>query len=209
MASTRVIVEALADGVVEDPETVQRYLRTAQRDVQSLTLLIDDLFDLAQMDAGGLKLERRPTSIADLISDTLESFTVLARQRDVILSGGAEPGVDPALVDARQIGRVLANLIGNALRHTPPGGAVTLRAWPVAGRVQVEVADTGEGIPSEDLPRVFERFYRGEKSRSRATGGSGLGLAIAKAIVEAHAGQIWVESQPGEGARFSFFLPRA
>ncbi len=208
LASTRLIVEALADGVVEDPATAQRYLRTAQRDVQSLTLLIDDLFDLAQMDAGGLRLDRQPNSIADLISDAIESFSVLAQQRNVALSGGAEPGVDPALVDARQISRVLANLVGNALRHTPTGGAVTVRAWPVDGCVQVAVADTGEGIPSEDLSRVFERFYRGEKSRSRATGGSGLGLAIAKAVVEAHDGQIWAESQPGQGARFSFSIPR-
>jgi len=208
LASTRLIVEALADGVVEDPATAQRYLRTAQRDVQSLTLLIDDLFDLAQMDAGGLRLDRQPNSIADLISDAIESFSVLAQQRNVALSGGAEPGVDPALVDARQISRVLANLVGNALRHTPAGGAVTVRAWPVDGCVQVAVADTGEGIPSEDLSRVFERFYRGEKSRSRATGGSGLGLAIAKAVVEAHDGQIWAESQQGQGARFSFSIPR-
>jgi signal transduction histidine kinase len=204
LASTRVIVEALADGVVDDPETAQRYLRTAQRDIQSLTLLIDDLFDLAQMDAGGLKLERQPASISDLVADTVESFAALARQRDVALSGSAEPGVDPVLVDARQIGRVLANLVGNALRHTPAGGAVTLHAWPAGDRVCVEVTDTGDGIPAADVPRVFERFYRGEKSRSRATGGSGLGLAIAKAIVEAHGGQIWVESQPGQGARFSF-----
>lgn len=208
LASTRVIVEALADGVVEDPETAQRYLRTAQRDIQSLTLLIDDLFDLAQMDAGGLKLERQPASLAGLIADTVESFSALAGQRGVALRGSAEPGVDPALVDARQISRVLANLVGNALRHTPAGGAVTVRAWPVDGCVQVEVADTGEGIPSEDLARVFERFYRGEKSRSRATGGSGLGLAIAKAVVEAHDGQIWAESQPGQGARFSFSIAR-
>lgn len=209
LASTRVIVEALADGVIEDPETAQRYLRTAQRDIQSLTLLIDDLFDLAQMDAGGLKLDRQPTSMAGLVADTVESFTALAQQRGVTLSGGAEPGVDPALVDARQIGRVLANLVGNALRHTPAGGAVTVQARLLDGRIQVEVADSGDGIPAEDLPRVFERFYRGEKSRSRATGGSGLGLAIAKAIVEAHGGKIAVDSRPGEGAHFSFFLPRA
>ncbi len=207
LASTRVIVEALADGVVDDPEMAQRYLRTAQRDIQSLTLLIDDLFDLAQMDAGGLKLERQPASISDLVADTVESFTALARQRDVALSGSAEPGVDPALLDARQIGRVLANLVGNALRHTPAGGAVTVLAKPAAGRVQIEVSDTGQGVSPQDLPHVFERFYRGEKSRSRATGGSGLGLAIAKAIVDAHGGQIWVESQPGQGARFVFTLP--
>lgn len=209
LASTRVIVEALADGVVEDPATAQRYLRTAQRDVQSLTLLIDDLFDLAQMDAGGLKLERQPASMADLIADTVESFSALAGQRGVALRCSAEPGVDPVLVDARQIGRVLANLVGNALRHTPAGGAVTVQARPLANRIQVEVSDSGDGIPAEDLPRVFERFYRGEKSRSRATGGSGLGLAIAKAIVEAHGGEIAVDSRPGDGARFSFFLPRA
>jgi signal transduction histidine kinase len=209
LASTRVIVEALADGVVDDPETAQRYLRTAQRDIQSLTLLIDDLFDLAQMDAGGLKLERQPTSMASLITDTVESFTALAGQRGVTLSGSTDPGVDPVLVDARQIGRVLANLADNALRHTPAGGAVTVHARPLAHGIQVEVGDSGDGIPADDLPRVFERFYRGEKSRSRATGGSGLGLAIAKAIVEAHGGQITVESRPGEGARFSFFLPRA
>lgn len=209
LTSTRVIVEALADGVIDDPETAQRYLHTAQRDIQLLTLLIDDLFDLAQMDAGGLVLERQPASISDLVSDSVESFAALADQRGVTLSGSAEPGVDPALVDARQIGRVLANLVGNALRHTPAGGEVNVLAKPVAGRVQIEVSDTGQGISPQDLPHVFERFYRGEKSRSRATGGSGLGLAIAKAIVEAHGGQIWVDSQPGKGARFTFYLPYA
>ncbi len=209
LASTRVIVEALADGVVEDPETAQRYLRTAQRDIQSLTLLIDDLFDLAQMDAGGLKLERRPTSIAELAADAVDSFTALAWQRDVTVDASAEPGVAASQVDARQISRVLANLVDNALRHTPPGGAVSVRVQPAAGGVQVHVADTGAGIAAEDLPHVFERFYRGEKSRSRATGGSGLGLAIARAIIEAHGGRIWVESQPGHGARFVFTLPLA
>ncbi len=209
LASTRVIVEALADGVVDDPETAQRYLRTAQRDIQSLTLLIDDLFDLAQIDAGGLKLERRPTSIVELAADAVDSFTALARQRDVIVDASAEPGVAAVQVDARQISRVLANLVDNAVRHTPPGGAVRVRIQPAASGMQVHVADTGAGIAAEDLPHVFERFYRGEKSRSRATGGSGLGLAIAKAIVEAHGGRIWVESQPGHGARFVFTLPLA
>jgi signal transduction histidine kinase len=208
LASTRVIVEALADGLVDDPDTVQRYLRTAQRDIQSLSLLIDDLFDLAQMDAGGLRLDLQPAAISDLVSDTLESFAALAEQRGVVLAGGAEPGVDPVLIDARLIGRVLANLVGNALRHTPAGGTVAVRAWPVDGQVQVEVNDTGEGIAAEDVGRVFERFYRSEKSRSRATGGSGLGLAIAKGIIEAHGGRIGVEGQPGQGARFYFTVMR-
>jgi signal transduction histidine kinase len=207
LASIRAIVEALADGVVDDPETVDRYLRTAKREIGSLSLLIDDLFELAQLEAGGLRLELVPNSISDLLSDTMESFSELAARQDVALEGSATPGVDPVLMDAQQIGRVLSNLLGNALRHTPAGGAVRVRAIRTAESVRVEINDTGEGIDAEDLPHVFERFYRGEKSRSRATGGAGLGLAIAKGIVEAHGGQIGVDSAPGEGTRFFFTLP--
>ncbi len=208
LASTRVIVEALADGMVEDPDTVQRYLRTAQRDIQSLSTLIDDLFALAQLDAGGLRLDRRPVAISDLVSDTLESFHTLAEQRGVALEGHVAPGSDPVFVDAQQVSRVLANLVSNALRHTPGSGTVRVAAEPMDGHVRVAVSDTGEGITPADFPRVFERFYRGEKSRSRSTGGSGLGLAIARGIVEAHGGQIWVESEPVAGASFCFTLPK-
>jgi two-component system sensor histidine kinase BaeS len=109
-------------------------------------------------------------------------------------------------MDSGQIGRVLANLIGNALRHTPPAGTVEVRAWLEGGEARVSVRDTGTGIDAANLPRVFERFYRGEKSRSRASGGSGLGLAIAKGIIEAHDGRIWAESAPGQGATFTFAL---
>ena len=147
--------------------------------------------------------------ISDLISDTLESFMAQALDKNVVLSGMAAPGVDPVYADARQIGRVLSNLVGNALRHTPAGGSVTVHAYVAASGVLVEVSDSGEGIRPDDLPHVFEQFFRGEKSRSRTTGGAGLGLAIAKAIVEAHGGQIRVESKPGQGARFTFILPQA
>lgn len=207
LASIRAIVEALADGVVQDPETVDRYLNTARREIQSLSLLIDDLFELAQIEAGGLSLELGPNSISDLISDTIESFSELSARQGVSLEGSAEAKVDPVLVDARQIGRVLNNLLGNALRHTPAGGTVRVQARRQGDFALVEIWDTGEGIRTEDLPHVFERFYRGEKSRSRATGGSGLGLAIAKGIVEAHGGEIGVESESGQGTRFFFTLP--
>ena len=209
LASVRAIVEALADGVVEDPATVDRYLDTAQREIRSLSLLIDDLFELAQLEAGGLRLELGPNSISDLISDTLESFSELATRKGVSLYGTAEPGVDPVLMDVQLVGRVLANLLGNALRHTPTEGTVSVAASRVAEDVLVEIRDTGEGITAEDVPHIFERFYRGEKSRSRASGGSGLGLAIAKGIVEAHGGQIGVESSPSQGTRFFFTLPVA
>ena len=207
LASIQALVEALADGVVEDPATQQRYLRTARRDIQALSLLIDDLFDLAQYDAGALELDRQLVSFGDLISDTLNRFTQLAARKGVVLAGEAADDLGQMTVDVQKIERVLANLLANAIRHTPAGGEVRVRARRTDGALLVEVMDTGEGIAAADLPRVFEQFYRGEKSRSLATGGSGLGLAIAKSIVEAHGGVIGVESTPGQGTRFWFTLP--
>jgi signal transduction histidine kinase len=208
LTSIQVMVEALADGVVQDPETFQRYLRTIQTDIRHLNHLIDDLFELAQLDAGGLALQVAAHSLRDLISDTLESMRALAAQKGVELRGQVAPDVDPVVMAPDKISRVLVNLIGNAVRHTPSGGCVTVEVWREldSGRVRVDVKDTGEGIPETDLPHIFERFYRGEKSRSRATGGAGLGLAIAQGIVEAHGGELWVESQLGQGSTFSFTL---
>jgi len=207
LASVRAIVEALADGMVEDAATQQRYLRTAQKDIQALSLLIDDLFQMAQLDAGGLKLDQAESCLGDLISDTLESFRELAARQSITLTGHFAPNVDPVQMDTQRIGRVLANLLHNALQHTPSGGVVEVSATRAHGHVRVQVKDTGEGIPAEDLPNVFEQFYRSEKSRSRATGGAGLGLAIAKGIVEAHGGRITVESEAGKGAAFTFVWP--
>ncbi|MEZ4657082.1 MAG: ATP-binding protein [Caldilineaceae bacterium] len=209
LASVRAILEALADGVVEDQATIDRYLRTAKRDIGALTILLDDLFSLAQMDAGGLRLDKQPNSLSDLISDTLEGFSKQAIEKGIELSGQVRPGLDPVVLDARHIERVLANLVGNAIRYSPSGAKVQVHAQVVGNEVEVSVADTGDGIPASDLPHIFEQFYRGEKSRSRATGGSGLGLAIAKGIVEAHGGQIKVSSQVNKGTEFTFTLPRA
>jgi signal transduction histidine kinase len=179
----------------------------AQQDMLALSLLIDDLFEMSQMEAGGLRLELLPNSISDLISDTLERFSALAAKQDITLRGHVALGTDPMRFDAQRIGRVLYNLVGNALLHTPACGLIELTARREAGELQVEVIDTGEGLHPEDLPHVFEQFYRGEKSRSRATGGAGLGLAIASGIIEAHGGKIGVESEPGKGARFYFTIP--
>jgi signal transduction histidine kinase len=208
LTSVRAILEALSDGVVDEPEMVKRYLNTAQRDVLSLSALIDDLFQMSQLDAGGFPLNRAQSSLGDLVSDTLESFSELAYRESIKLEGQIEPGVDPVLMDTQAIGRVLNNLIGNALRHTPPGGEIEVRARRTKVGVEVSVRDTGEGIHAEDLPHVFERFYRGEKSRNRGTGGAGLGLAIARGIVRAHGGDIRAESEPGKGTKFIFSLPQ-
>ncbi len=207
LASIQALVEALADGVVEDSATRQRYLNTARRDIQALSLLIDDLFDLAQYDAGALELGRQPVAFGDLISDTLNRFAQLAARKSVTLEGEVSDHLDQVTVDVQKIERVLANLLANAIRHTPAEGRVRVQARKTGEWLLVEITDTGEGIAPADLPHVFDQFYRGEKSRSHATGGSGLGLAIAKRIVEAHGGEIGVESEPGQGARFWFTLP--
>ncbi len=207
LASIRAIVEALADGLVEDPETTRRYLITARKDIQSLSTLIDDLFQMAQLDAGGLQLDLTDGSLSDLISDTLESFSELAKRQSIRLEGKVEQGIDPVFMDVQRIGRVLNNLVNNALRYTPAGGRVFIEAIPSQQVVQVNVIDSGIGIMEKDAPHIFEQFYRGEKSRSRSGGGSGLGLAIARGIIEAHGGEIFFASQPGNGTSFSFTLP--
>ena len=207
LTSMRAILEALADGVVDEPDMIKRYLHTAQRDVMSLSALIDDLFQMSQLDAGGFPLNRAPSSLGDLVSDTLESFSELAYRESIKLDGQIEPSVDPVFMDTQAIGRVLNNLISNALRHTPPGGAIQVRARRSGREVEVSVRDSGEGIRAEDLPQIFEPFYRGEKSRNRGMGGAGLGLAIARGIVRAHGGDIRVESETGKGTQFTFDIP--
>lgn len=207
LASIRAMVESINDGVVSDTETVRRYLRTLENEVRHLSLLIDDLFELARIDAGLLELQQERVSLQDLISDTLESMSAQARQHGLSLAGQVPDAVPLVGMDARRIQRVLFNLVQNALRHTPADGTVFVRALDAGGEVQVEVADTGEGIAAEELPRVFERFYQIDRARRRP-GGSGLGLSIAKAIVEAHGGRIWAASTPGQGATFTFALPK-
>jgi len=208
LASMRAVLEALSDGVVEDPETVKRYLNTAQRDVKNLSVLIDDLFQMAQLDAGGFPLHRAEASLNDLVSDTLESFTELAKQQEITLEGNVDSDVDPVHMDTQAIGRVLNNLIGNALRHTFNQGRVSVWVRRTTQGIEVTVSDTGEGIRADDLPHIFERFYRGDAARSRNRGtGAGLGLAIARGIVQAHGGDIHVESAIGKGTQFTFYIP--
>jgi signal transduction histidine kinase len=213
LAATRALIEAVTDGVASDRETEERYLSSARRELAHLSRLVDDLFELARIDAGALQLTFEEASLHDLISDTISSFQPQADQRGVRLVGEVAGDVDPVLANPSRLQRVLHNLVSNALRHTPADGTVALRATPEGEEVRVEVADTGEGIAAEDLPRVFERSFRGEQSRTRAekdsVPGAGLGLAIARGLVEAHGGTMAVESDVGHGSRFRFTLKRA
>src|SRR5215208_3053513 len=213
LASTRALIEALADGVAENPETQRRYLTSASRELEHLSRLVDDLFELARIEAGLLELTLEEASLHDMISDTISSFQPQAEQKGIRLLGEVSGNVDPVLANPPKLQRVLHNLVSNALRHTPQDGAVTLRAAPEGDVTRVEVSDTGEGIASEDLPRVFERSFRGEQSRTRpnedGAPGAGLGLAIARGLVEAHGGTMNVQSEPGQGSLFRFTLKRA
>ncbi len=207
LTSIRVRVEALNDGVVEDAESQQRFYRGILTDVMAMDTLIDDLLELAQLDSGGLQLEMTLLSLGDLLSDSLDRFQPLVEQRDIRLAATIGQDVDPVRVNATKIGRVLDNLLSNALRYTPAGGQILVAAERSADGVVVTVDDSGPGFDERDIPRLFEQFYRGEKARSRATGGAGLGLAIARGIVAAHDGRIWAENNPQGGARVGFLLP--
>ena len=209
LASVRAIVEALLDSVVTDTATVDRYLRTVRAEVERLAFLIDDLFELSQIDAGALRLNLEETCLSDLVSDTLEAMRPQAEQRQVILAGAVDQHVPPVLADPPKLQRVLYNLVQNALRHTPADGTVVLEAREEGPEIRVSVADGCEGIGEKERERVFEPFYRGDRSRQRHGDGAGLGLSIAKGIVEAHGGRIWVEPGARTGCRFSFALPKA
>jgi signal transduction histidine kinase len=189
------------------PETRRSYLEIALRQSEHLAKLIEELFELAKLDFKGLKIEREPFQLGELTFDVLQKFQLAADRKQVALRVEAPQPVPTVHADLSMIERVLDNLIGNALQHTPSGGTVSVGVRCDGARVSASVADTGSGIPEAELPFIFDRFYRVDKSRSRAYGGAGLGLAIAKRIVELHGSQITVESRTGEGSSFSFSLP--
>lgn len=213
LASTRAMVEAVSDGVAGDREAEARYLAAARGELEKLGRLVEDLFELARLDSGAVSLELEVVSLSDLVSDTLASFGMQATGKGIELVGEVADGVDPVLADIPGLQRVLYNLVGNALRYTPEGGTVGIRAGVgPSGFAEVEVSDTGDGISPEDLDRVFERSFRGERSRTSNGAhddvGAGLGLAIAKGLVEAHGGEIHAESRVGAGSVFTFTLQR-
>jgi signal transduction histidine kinase len=209
LASLRVMVEAIADGVADDPATVRRYVASMERETVNLGKLIDDLFEMARLDAGQVSLRLEPSPIATLVFETLEAMNAQATRQGVSLRSNVDWSVPPVLIDPDRVQRVLYNLIQNAIRHTPADGSVVVDVFDRGPDVQIDVRDTGEGISAADLPHVFDRFYRGDKARSReGFGGAGLGLAIARRLVETHGGRIWVAQPPGGGSVFSFTLPK-
>jgi two-component system sensor histidine kinase BaeS len=199
-------LEAIADGVIKPDEAA---IKSLYEEASSLSRLVEDLQELSLADAGKLNIIVQPEDISRLIKETVTVFQAKAAAKSLTISADLPAALPPVNIDSHRIRQVLYNLLDNAVAHTGKEGRITVTAHEKKNRVYISVADTGEGIPPEDLPMIFERFYRVDKSRARATGGSGLGLTIAKRLVESHGGTIEVRSQPGQGSTFTFNLPVA
>jgi histidine kinase len=207
LASIAGYMEGLMDGVIPaQPDTFHRVHREAVR----LQHLVEDLQELSRAEAGQLPIHRREVAVRDLVESAAARLRPQFETKGVSLASEVVTGLPLILVDPDRMGQVLTNLLGNALQYTPEGGTVTVRAGGENGSVAITVVDTGIGIPAEHLPHVFDRFYRVDRSRTRASGGSGIGLTIVRHLVEAHGGSIRAESAgAGHGSTFTVTLPAA
>ncbi len=199
-------VDALAEGVL--PANAETF-DVIRDETTQLGRLVEDLRTLSRADAGELTLNLQPVQPQTLLERASAAQRPFAVEKQIEITLEPQPNTPQITIDAERMAQVLGNLLGNALRYTPKGGTITISTAAAGDGVEIRVTDSGPGIEAEELPHVFNRFYRGDKSRQRETGGSGLGLAIAKSIVELHDGRIWVESEPGQGATFVIWLPRA
>lgn len=224
LASLKALVDTLRDGALDDPPAAQRFLDRIETEVDAMTQMVQELLELSRIESGRVPLRLVPTPVADVVVPPVERLHPQAERAGLNLTVDLPPGLPFVLADAERVQQVVANLVHNAIKFTRPGGRVTVQAYvadddrrpPSADRarsavggqapvVVVEVADTGVGIPADDLPRIFERFYKADRARSG--GGTGLGLAIAKHVVQGHGGRIWAQSSEGRGSTFYFALP--
>jgi signal transduction histidine kinase len=209
LAGIRALAEALEDGIVADRETIARYHRTIRTEVDRLSDLVDDLFELSRINSGTLRLQLEKVSLNELVSDAVAGAAGLARAKGVHLEGRMEPSGTEVELSPQEMARVFRNLLENAIRHTPSDGSVVIDAAVEDGHAFVRVVDECGGIPDDDMARVFDLAFRGEAARTKSDdSGAGLGLAIARGIVEAHQGEIAVENGPG-GCSFTVRLPRS
>jgi two-component system phosphate regulon sensor histidine kinase PhoR len=202
-------VEAIQDGGKDKAEELDRFLDIIKAHADRLNLIITDLLLLSKIESGQIPLKQEPVALAALIDRTVGLLRHLVERKKHTVVVNIPSALPPILGDEERLGQVFSNLLDNAIKYTPDGGTITIGATSDDRMVAVSVADTGIGIPPQDLPRIFERFYRVDKARSRELGGTGLGLAIVKHLVEGHGGTVSVESPPGKGTTFCVKLPTA
>ena len=224
LASIRLLVETLASE--PPPDLARRMLGQVDDELVALTQLVDELRELSQIESGRLMLKLAPTAVRDLVARVVDRLRQQAERRRLTLACEVPPDLPPILADEDRIGQVLINLVHNAVKFTQEGGTITVSAdvgtprqdertmrelqrVEGTGWIRLTVRDTGPGIPPGEIERIFERFYKVDRARTRDSGGTGLGLAIAKHLVERHGGRIWAESRDGQGSAFHMLLPRA
>jgi signal transduction histidine kinase len=199
-------LEAIQDKLLK-PDA--KSIGSLHEETMLLSRLIDDLQDLTLVEAGKLNMIKEPEDVKAIILQTVDVMQPRAKSSGLSINTDISDGLPPCYIDQHRVSQILKNLVSNAIIHTPRQGQINISARKLDSRVEISVADTGEGISQEDMPYIFERFYRADKSRTRVTGGTGLGLTITKRLVEAHGGEIKVESEPGKGSRFYFTIPIA
>ena len=205
LASLKALTETLQDGALDDPPAARRFIDQIQIETDALTQMVTELLELSRIESGRLTLDLQPASPSDLLASACKRMQLQAERAGLNLRVECATDLPKVTIDPQRLEQVLVNLIHNAVKFTKPGGDVVLGAEAGVGEVRFAVRDTGIGIPADDVPRIFERFYRVDKSRTGS--GTGLGLSIAKHIVEAHKGRIWAESIEGQGSTFYFAIP--
>ncbi|MGC8833216.1 MAG: ATP-binding protein [Armatimonadota bacterium] len=208
VAAIKGAVEVLNSGAIDDPPARERFMAALEREADRLSALLDDLLDLELIDAGKLVLRPEPVHVRSLVEQAVEELQQRIADKRLAVTIQIPEHIH-MVADAIRMAQVLGNLLDNAVKYTPEGGSIRISAWQEGDSVYLSVADTGVGIPEEDLPHVFERFYRADKARSRRLGGTGLGLAIVREIVAAHGGRVSVTSSVGQGSTFTVEVPVA
>jgi two-component system sensor histidine kinase VicK len=201
-------LEALEDGALEEPQLAQRFVGVTRSETERMIRLVSDLLHLSRFDSKQAALQRVWTNMSDMLDEVVDRFSFQLRQRQIAIGISVQSDIQEVWIDRDKIDQVLDNLVSNAIKYTPDGGRITVTAIkPDQMTLEVSVEDTGIGIPKKDLSRIFERFYRVDKARSRNMGGTGLGLSIAREIIKAHGGTIQLESEYNHGTKVTFTLP--